>query len=79
MIQWLLATRLGRVLAGALAGVLALLGIWYAGKREGRQDAAQKADKDYIDTRKRIDHAEKPSDPDAARAWLADRMRDRKR
>ena len=77
MIQWLLATRLGRALAGALAGVLALLGIWYAGKREGRQDAAQKASEDYKKTRKAMDNAEKPSDPAAAREWLRERQRQR--
>jgi hypothetical protein len=57
---WLLSTRLGRLLAWALAGVAAILAAWVAGRREGastaRAEAAAKAAKDYADTRKRIDH-----------------------
>lgn len=42
-------------LAVGLGLLLALLGIFYAGRREGRQQAAQKAADDYNDTRKEID------------------------
>jgi hypothetical protein len=80
-VTWLLSLpgRLKGALVGALAGILALAGVYIAGRRDGRQRGAQKAAEDYRKTRQRIDDAEKPSDPDAARAWLADRMRDRKR
>ena len=68
-----------RWLGAALAAVGAVLGVYLAGKQDGRQDAAQEASEAYKKRRKAIDDAEKPSDPDAARAWLADRMRNRKR
>ena len=41
---WLLTTRLGRALSAAGAFVLALAGVWLAGKREGRRGAVTEAD-----------------------------------
>mgnify|MGYP003653473925 FL=1 len=55
---WLLTTRLGRALSAAGAFVLALAGVWLAGKREGRRDAATDALKDYQNTRKQADGAD---------------------
>jgi sulfite exporter TauE/SafE len=56
----------------ALAGVLlALLGVYAAGRRDARQRAAQEADKAYRETRERIDEVvDDPVLPDDAREWL---------
>lgn len=57
MITWL-TTRLGRWFAAAGALVLAILGAFVAGKREGKSDA--KADKlrEELDAIKRVEDAE---------------------
>ena len=59
----------------ALAGVLlALLGVYAAGRRDARQRAAQKADEAYRETRRRIDEVvDDPVLPDDAREWLRQR------
>jgi hypothetical protein len=55
----------------ALAGVLlALMGVYAAGRRDARQRAAQEADEAYRKTRERIDEVDLGSDPDLARRWL---------
>ena len=76
---WLLALpgRLKGALAAALAGVAVLVASYLAGRRDGRQRASEKAQKDYIDARKKMDAADKPADPAAAREWLRQRQRDR--
>ena len=43
MIWWLIPGWLKRAVAWAVAGLLAVAGIFYAGKREARQKAKQKA------------------------------------
>jgi len=59
----------------ALAGVLlALLGVYAAGRRDARQRAAQEADEAYRETRRRIDEVvDDPVLPDDAREWLRQR------
>lgn len=58
----------------ALAGVLlAALGVYAAGRRDGRQRAAQREDEAYRETRERIDEVHLGNDPDAARRWLHER------
>lgn len=72
----MLLAPLWRWLGGAAAAALALLGIWAAGKREGRQQAAQKGLQDYQDTRERIDHADVSRGSAADDAdWLRDRAK----
>ena len=46
MIAWLIGTRIGRAVSGALALILAFAGAWVAGRREGAQNARNKAVKD---------------------------------
>ena len=59
---------------GALVGGLAVvLAAWAKGKRDGRQEAAQKALEDYQETRKRIDEVDIPDDDGVLREWLRER------
>lgn len=60
-------------LAAAGAAVLAVLGIFLAGKREGRQRAAEKAAEADAKTRERIDEVHVGDDPHAAARWLRER------
>jgi len=58
----------------ALAGVLlALLGVYAAGRRDARQRAAQEADEAYRETRRRIDEVDVGDDPAVLRDWLRQR------
>jgi len=58
----------------ALAGVLlALLGVYATGRRDARQQAAQKADEAYRKTRERIDEVHVGDDPYLARRFLSER------
>lgn len=60
-------------LAGAGAALAALLTAYLSGRSRARKDAEAKADREYRQTRERIDDAEIAADPDAARRWLRDR------
>lgn len=40
---WLLSTRAGRFLSAAVAGLVALLGVYAAGRRDGSSRARQRA------------------------------------
>ena len=57
MIQWLLATRLGRMFGGVIAAVAILFGVYVHGRNEGSTDAKRKMvdrdRKDADDVRKR--------------------------
>jgi hypothetical protein len=66
--------RLKAAAVAVVGALLALAGVYIAGRKDGRQKAAQDAAEDYIQTRKRMDNAEKPTDPEAARAWLRERQ-----
>ena len=46
MIAWFLGTRLGRLISAAVAGAAVVLGVWGAGKRQGRSDARREAIED---------------------------------
>ena len=65
--------RLKLWLAGIGAVVIALLSIWFGGKKAGRTDAKMEAQDDYITTRKRMDEVYVGDDPDMARRWLHER------
>lgn len=70
---WLLSTRLGRWLSIAGAVVLAVVGAWFAGKRDGRRDAEAQDAQDYINTRKQADEADVSlGDADADLEWVRD-------
>ena len=63
-------------LGGLIAGAVGILTVFLRGKSPGRKEAADKANRDYTDTRKRIDESlADDRDADAAR----DRLRNRKR
>lgn len=48
LIGWLLSTRMGRALSAAAVAVAAFLGVWIAGRREGRSLARSEAlEEDY--------------------------------
>ena len=61
----------------ALAGlvVVALAASWFGGRKSAQTDAEVERLEDYADTRKRMDEVGRMSDADAARDWLADRVR----
>ena len=65
--------RLKGWLAALGALLLALLGVYAAGRRDARQRAAQEADEAYRETRERIDEVDLGNDPDLARRWLHER------
>ena len=71
MIWWLIPGWLKRAVAWAVAGLLAVAGIFYAGKREARQKAKQEAAEakaKALAERERIEN-DVANDPDlAARA-----------
>lgn len=60
-------------LVGLAGGIAALVGAWAKGKRDGRQEAARKADEAYRETRERIDAVDVGDDPALLRDWLRDR------
>lgn len=68
---WLIPGWLRRAAMAAGAVALAVLGAFFAGKREARRDAKAKDAKDALETRRRIDNADDVGgDPDRAREWL---------
>jgi len=71
---------LGRIkiwLAAAGAFVLALGAAYWRGRSVADAAAERERLNDYVDTRKRMDEVGRMSDADAARDFLADRLRDR--
>lgn len=66
MITWFLASKLGRVLASVLAALAIVAAVFFAGKREAKQD--QKVDRlqEYIDTNERVRNVEINTSRDAA-------------
>ena len=65
--------RLKIWLAGAGVFIVALLSIWFGGKKAGRDAAKLEEQDDYIETRKRMDETDVGDDPDMARRWLHER------
>lgn len=57
-------------LAGIGAVAIALLSVWFGGKRAGQTDAKMEELNEYIETRKRMDAADHDGD---AREWLRGR------
>jgi hypothetical protein len=70
-------TRIKLWLAGIGAVVIALLSIWFGGKKAGQTDAKLEEQDDYIETRKRMDQAIRDKqlrdDADLDREWLRSR------
>lgn len=71
----LLFSKAGAWLAGMVALVLAVLGVYAKGKRAARQETALEAAERMAKTRKRMDDAETDTgdDPAVLRDWLRDR------
>jgi len=65
--------RLKLWLAGIGAVVIALLSIWFGGKKAGKNAAKAEELNEYIETRKRMDETDVGDDPDMARRWLHER------
>jgi hypothetical protein len=66
-------TGIAQALWKPVAALLALLGIYLAGKRHARQQAKSEALQDYAATRKKADEADIVDSPDLARSWLHER------
>ena len=61
-------------LGGLIAGAVGIFTVFLRGKSQGRKEAADKANRDYTDTRKRIDEdLSRPRDASDARSRLHDR------
>ena len=60
-------------LAALGALLLAALGVYAAGRRDGRQKAARREDEAYRETRERIDEVHLGDDPALARRFLHER------
>ena len=59
-----------------VAALLAVLGIYLAGRKDARQTAKSDALQDYAETRKKADEADiVGDDPDLARRWLHERSK----
>jgi hypothetical protein len=59
-----------------VAAILALLGIYLAGRQGASQRAKSEALRDYAETRKKADEADiVGDDPDLARRWLHERSK----
>jgi hypothetical protein len=59
-----------------VAAILAVLGIYLAGRQGASQRAKSDALKDYAETRKKADEADIiGNDPDLARRWLHERSK----
>jgi len=71
----LLPDSIRRALAWLVAGAIAVLAVFAAGKRNARQQAALDAAEAYAKTRKAIDNevAHLGDDPNTLRAWLRER------
>ena len=71
----LLPDSIRRALAWLVAGCIAVLAIFAAGKRNARQQAALDASEAYAKTRKAIDNeaAHLGDDPAVMRDWLRER------
>ena len=71
----LLPDSVRRAIAWLVAGSIAVLAIFAAGKRNERQQAALDASEAYAKTRKAIDNeaAHLGDDPDILRSWLHER------
>jgi len=71
----LLPDSIRRALAWLVAGAVAVLAVFAAGKRNARQKAALDAAEAYAKTRKAIDDeaAHLGDDPNTLRAWLRER------
>jgi hypothetical protein len=55
--------------------ITTLAATWFGGRMAGTAKVKLKQKDDYIETRKRMDEADKFSDADSARDWLRDRSK----
>lgn len=63
-----------KIYAAAVAGFVALMvGAFFRGKSQAKEEARDKANQDHIETRDRIDNAETSDNADDARDWLHNR------
>ena len=60
-------------MAGSGAVGIALLSIWFGGKKAGKNAAKAEELNEYIETRNRMDEADLGDDPDMARRFLHER------
>jgi hypothetical protein len=65
--------RLKLWLAGIGAVVIALLSIWFGGKKAGRDAANAEELNEYVQTRKRMDKVDGDTRHPDLREWLRDR------
>jgi len=72
-----MVARIKLWLAAAGAFVLALGAAYWRGRSVADAAAERERLEDYVETRKRMDEVGRMSDADAARDFLADRLRDR--
>lgn len=80
--QWLLTTRIGRALSWASVAVLAALGIYAAGRKEGRSAANSDALRDNLNAAQKAKatrHEIETSDDQRLVDILTGKLHDRKR
>ena len=74
VLLWLANSRVGRAVSALLAFLAAAGGVYLKGRSDAKNKAEAKKAKDYVDTRKRIDETDVPSDdPSVLRDWLRER------
>jgi hypothetical protein len=72
---WLALSGRVRVWIGvALAFVAALAWAYWRGRSDEEDAAFEREVNEYVETRKRIDEADRPDSADDARQWLRDRQ-----
>lgn len=72
----LIPTRMRVWFAAIAAALTALLAAYFTGRKDQRHADHERELNEYIETRRRIDAVDSPSDADAARKWLRDRKPD---
>jgi hypothetical protein len=60
-------------LLSVLGFLTLLLSVFISGRKSARKDAEIEQNKEYIETRERMDEVERPADANAARDWLRKR------
>lgn len=68
-----LSSRVKQLIAAITFVVVAILLAYARGRADENEEAAEETLNEYLETRKRIDEADTPSDADTSREWLRNR------
>lgn len=66
---------LGKWVAGLVAGLIALAGVYLRGRSDGKAKLRLDAEKAYRETREKMDAVDTGDNPHVSRQWLSERGR----